>query len=174
MAMPIRVAFLVATTSASLCACTLPPPASSGGVAAGGETISISRGPCFGFCPVYELSIDPRGTLRFEGLRHTASLGVRTGEPGPRAYGKVRSLLERFRPTRGTEQDLECAWVQTDTSVLTLGWETMAGEKTTLRYQLGCPGGEGPQLERALDKLLGTLESDQWARQTTRPGTPRG
>ncbi|GEM_PF-4065285 len=49
------------------------------------ETIAISVGPCFGFCPVYNVTIAPEGAVRFQGLRHTAVLGEMRREAGTEA-----------------------------------------------------------------------------------------
>lgn len=138
------------------------------------ETITIGVGPCFGFCPVYDASISPNGTVRFEGRRHTAVLGERTRAAGPATYRDLARDLAIYRPATGTETVVECTAVVSDTSPYIVTWTDATGSKTTATVQGGCPDGAGHELFgilRAVPSRLGILE---WSRQTTRPGASRG
>ena len=42
------------------------------------DTVSLERGPCFGTCPVYRVSLDRAGNVRFEGHRFVADSGIST------------------------------------------------------------------------------------------------
>ena len=53
-------------------------------------TISLERGPCFGTCPVYKVTLDRSGAVRFEGRRFVADTGLSTGSVAP---ARVDSLL---------------------------------------------------------------------------------
>ena len=44
-----------------------------------GNGITLERGPCFGTCPVYTVTLDRSGAVRFEGRRFVADSGVSTG-----------------------------------------------------------------------------------------------
>ena len=43
-----------------------------------GTTVTLERGPCFGTCPVYRVSLDRAGNVRFEGHRFVADSGIST------------------------------------------------------------------------------------------------
>ena len=40
------------------------------------DTVSLERGPCFGTCPVYRVTLDRGGNVRFEGRRFVADSGI--------------------------------------------------------------------------------------------------
>jgi hypothetical protein len=42
------------------------------------DTVSLERGPCFGTCPVYRVTLDRAGNVRFEGRRFVADSGIST------------------------------------------------------------------------------------------------
>ena len=54
--------------------------------------ITLERRPCFGTCPVYTVTLERSGAVRFEGRRFVADTGVVTG-PIPAA--RVDSLFAR-------------------------------------------------------------------------------
>jgi hypothetical protein len=45
---------------------------------AGSPLITLERQPCFGFCPVYTLTIHEDGTVIYMGFQHVVEIGVRT------------------------------------------------------------------------------------------------
>lgn len=92
---------------AALSACANAPTMSPTS-AASAETIAISVGPCFGFCPVYKISVAPGGTIQFNGERHTAVLGGKTREAGSARYAEVARALAPYRPQRGTKVETTC------------------------------------------------------------------
>jgi hypothetical protein len=73
---------------AALAACALgcasgPRPAAYGGsppapTSGDADGVTLERGPCFGTCPVYAVTIDRTGAVRFEGRRFVADSGVST------------------------------------------------------------------------------------------------
>ncbi|HUD27978.1 MAG TPA: DUF6438 domain-containing protein [Novosphingobium sp.] len=148
----------------------LKPPAPS---ARESEEIRISRGPCFGFCPVYILAVTPAGRVDFEGERHTAALGPRSRAVGRGVYEKVRGALAPLRPATGSEREVPCPSAATDMSTLTVEWITAGGTRTALRHRIGCRDPEGAGIERTVDAQLRLLEVDEWAAQKTWPGDPR-
>lgn len=159
--------------SLGACASTSQVPTKS---AAGGslETIAVSVGPCFGFCPVYDVVLAPNGDVRFSGKRHTAELGDRAGHTSVQTYRAVAGDLAPFRPADGTTQRVECTAAISDTASYTITWTAADGRRAVATHQAGCQDGPG----RALDGVLATLPQRlgvaAWARQTTRPGSSRG
>lgn len=69
----VRACFLAVTL---VCACggTPPSPPPDPGP---GDRIEMSRGPCFGACPVYTVTVRADGRVRFEGLEFVKVTGVR-------------------------------------------------------------------------------------------------
>jgi hypothetical protein len=77
-------AWLVAAWLPAACARTVPPSPevetrSTTQVAPATGSVSLERGPCFGTCPVYKVTVDRSGAVRFEGRRFVADTGVFTG-----------------------------------------------------------------------------------------------
>lgn len=145
----------------------LPTPAS--------EEIRISRGPCFGFCPVYALAVTPAGRVDFKGERHTAVLGPRSHSVGRAGYEDVRRAFAPVRPPTGSEQAFSCtSEAPTDMSSLTIEWIGATGTRTTLTYRMGCRDEAGTRIERTVNDQLRRLEADGWAAQKTWPGDTRG
>ncbi|WP_237449726.1 DUF6438 domain-containing protein [Novosphingobium silvae] len=138
------------------------------------EEIRISRGPCFGFCPVYRIAVTPAGRVDFEGERHTAVLGPRSHSAGRDAYEAVRRALAPVRPATGTERAVPCPGAATDMSSLTVEWISADGTRTALTHRMGCRDAGAAQVERTVDEQLRRLGVDGWAAQKTWPGDTRG
>ena len=92
---------LVVAASASLAAACARPaspgPSAAGPATDAGQTradsavrITLERGPCFGTCPVYSVTLDGSGAILFEGRRFVADTGISTGRV-PRA--RIDSLV---------------------------------------------------------------------------------
>jgi hypothetical protein len=89
-------AALAAASLAAACARPAPPsppaagPSAAGPSAAAGQApadsavrIRLERGPCFGACPVYSVTLDGSGAVLFEGRRFVADTGISTGTVPP-------------------------------------------------------------------------------------------
>jgi hypothetical protein len=74
-------------------ACNITTPETTGGPADGGEVelITLERQPCFGFCPVYTLSIRGDGTVEYDGGQNVEVTGPQTATIDPAA---VQSLAD--------------------------------------------------------------------------------
>jgi hypothetical protein len=149
---------------------TLPAPEP----APRGETVRVSVGPCFGFCPVYTLGLTPNGEVLFRGERHTAVLGARTRRVSAADARAAAAALRPFRPADGTTAALPCKQLVSDQSRRTITWTDAQGRATTLEHDRGCRSAEAQALDAVLDALPARLGADGWARQVTRPGTSRG
>jgi hypothetical protein len=83
-------------------ACARPVPSSSEletrrsttPIAPAADTISLERGPCFGTCPVYKVTVDRSGAVRFEGRRFVADTGVSTGAAPAASVDSLFAELE--------------------------------------------------------------------------------
>jgi hypothetical protein len=138
------------------------------------EPVTIAVGPCFGFCPVYEVTVLPDGTIDFTGQRHTAVLGDRHGSMDAASYRRLMTDLSAFRPATGTTAQIECDAAISDTPTYTITWGGADGRKTIATHQGGCPGGAGQRLDAVLRRLPDQLGIAEWMRQVTRPGVSRG
>lgn len=156
-----------------LSACATAPKAGPGAPAAL-ETIAVSVGPCFGFCPVYKLGITPDGTVAFDGERHTAVLGQRTRAAGRAAYDRTAAGLAPYRPATGATAETTCETRISDLQQYHLTWTAADGTVTTLNHDRGCRSPRNEALNELLQALPTQLGVEPWARQTTRPGVSRG
>lgn len=59
------------------------------------RTVSLERGPCFGTCPVYRVTIDQGGRVRFEGRRFVADTGLSTADVPAARVDSLFVELER-------------------------------------------------------------------------------
>lgn len=136
--------------------------------------ILVSVGPCFGFCPVYDVTVFPDGTIDFAGQRHTTVLGARRGNAGAAVYRRLLADLSPFRPAAGATAQVECDAAISDTPSYTITWTEPDGRRTTATHQGGCPRGPGHRLDPVLQGLPDRLGIATWTRQVTRPGVSRG
>src|SRR3546814_16302346 len=102
-----------------------------------GEAIAISRGPCFGFCPVYDVAVSPGGRVDFEGTRNTVVLGTRSRSAGKAAYRKVSRSLAPPRPATGQDVEFQCTAQHTATPLFPIEWTSAPGP----HHALPCPQG---------------------------------
>jgi hypothetical protein len=58
---------------------------------------SLERGPCYGTCPIYKVSVFSDGTLKYEGIRFVKKTGAQTGKLKP---GDLDQLVKAFRDAR--------------------------------------------------------------------------
>jgi hypothetical protein len=58
-------------------------------------TIRLRRGPCFGFCPIYEVILQADGRATWNGERFVDRLGPYEGEISPGDFGHVAAFVER-------------------------------------------------------------------------------
>lgn len=54
--------------------------------------VTLQRGPCFGFCPVYNVMAFGDGTIVYTGIRHVDEIGVRVYQTHP---DNVESVIHR-------------------------------------------------------------------------------
>ena len=158
---------IVAASAALAAACARPatpaPSAARPSGAAGQATadsavrITLERGPCFGTCPVYSVTLDGSGAVLFEGRRFVADTGLSTGRVPP---ARIDSLVAALTAggyfdfaDRYTAGEPGCERYATDLpSVIT---EVRAGGRTKrVEHDHGCM--EAPQ---ALTALEGRIDS---------------
>lgn len=139
-----------------------------------GESISVSFGPCYGYCPVYDVRIGSNGSVSFHGERHTAVLGDRTVRKSANTYRKAACLLASFRPSAGTTADTQCDDRATDHPHYRIVWKDANGQEAVLLHDRGCRSSANTRLNTAIDQLPNLLGVSRYAKETQRPGTSRG
>lgn len=163
--------FAALTLTATLGACALIPAETP---PVGGETVSYSVGPCFGFCPVYTVSVTPDGHVAFDGERHTATLGKQDHDGGAHTYRTISNTLAAYRPATGTTADTECESRMSDQQHYRIVWTAVDGTETVLQHDKGCRSAKNDQLNKTMENLPAKLGIADWTKQTTRPGVGRG
>ena len=159
----------------TLGACATVAPGAAPSPATGAPTsIAISVGPCFGFCPVYDVKIAADGAVAFTGERHTAVLGTRERRATPEVYRALAADLAPFRPADGSTAAVPCTVSITDMASYTITWTGATGQQTVATHRGGCREGAGHDLDVVLRALPQRLGIEDWMRQTTRPGVSRG
>lgn len=123
------------------------------------ETIAVSVGPCFGFCPVYKMWVAPGGAVAFDGERHTAVLGARSRDAGAAAYEGVAAALRPYRPNTGAAAETKCEQRISDQQTYEIRWSGPAGT-TTLSHDKGCRSPSNDRLNAVLASIPGRLGID--------------
>lgn len=129
-----------------------------------GETIAMSVGPCFGFCPVYSVEAKPGGQVVFVGERHTAVEGRRETRAPAGGYAAVARSLAPYRPATGTSAQTSCDRQATDMSRYTVVWTAADGTQTTLNHDGGCMSAQNARLMEALKATPARLGVEGWVR----------
>lgn len=142
---------------------TEPPP-----TATADTLVSLRRTACYGRCPVYAVSVDGAGTVRYVGERHVRVAGARTATVDRAA---VAALVAAFAaaghaamPDSLTWGSDACEAFATDHpgAVTTL---RAGGAEKAVVHNHGCAGFDGRDalvaLEDEVDRALGT---SRWVR----------
>lgn len=138
------------------------------------ETLAISRGACFGFCPVYRVSATSSGTVEFTGVRHTAYLGNKQVRVGRDVVARLMAQLAPFRPTAGAAA-FQCEAGVSDQSDYIVTWSAGTNSQpNSLTFNSGCHSVEGLKLRSILESAPPLLGIGDEAKQLTRPGASRG
>ncbi|MGH7526774.1 MAG: DUF6438 domain-containing protein [Gemmatimonadales bacterium] len=122
--------------------------------------ITLERTPCFGSCPVYQVSIARSGLIRWEGKNHVA-------QPGPASAQipseRVDSLVNELRAggyfdfaERYVLDAPACGQYATDSPTVITS-VTLEGGSKRIQHDYGCSGAppELGRLERRIDEVAG-------------------
>lgn len=152
----LRAAYLVAV-GAILSACgplaRTPTPASTEPIPFDFQ-VTLERGPCFGSCPVYTLTVRADGAVEFEGWSFVAAEGSRT------------ALLDAATVRRLRDAVIDSAFYQlvdryevqaTDPPSITTTVKMNGQTKSVYHYGLGC-GTDLDEAPEGLCRLEGMLE----------------
>ncbi len=130
--------------------------------------ISLERGVCFGFCPIYRVTIEGDGTVTWEGEQHVEVVGTETAQIEPE---QVQELVAAFQAldffalkdsyTEKCEPDGTCSTVTDLPSTTTT--INLNGQIKSVTNYYGGPEGLA-ELEIMIDEIANT---QQWI------GTPQ-
>ena len=146
---------LLAVAVTAMAACS---PADKGVVQGntGDPVISLSEGPCFGTCPIYNMTIRPNGTFTLFGERFVRDTGVQEGAIGADAWGEAVNALEaaNFWSVEANQTPANLTNCHTDAPTARITWRTEDGREKTLTYDAGCGVRKTQDLVIALREAL--------------------
>lgn len=98
--------------------------------------IEYEAGACFGFCPIYKMTINEDRTATFEAIRFNFSRDVQSeenegtfkGKIDPEKYKELLSMLNSLHP-----QDLKDYYVNKNISDLPTSYLTLSSEEGTVK-----------------------------------------
>lgn len=135
-------------------------------------SISYETTPCFGFCPIYRVTVNADGSGLFEGRRHSAFQGQRRFRITPAQFRAFVARLAPARPARGDivyDRGTSCQGAgppPTDHPSIIVTW-TEARRRQTLHFYTGC---RNPAIRRALDEARGLLPIERLINPPRRDG----
>lgn len=135
------------------------------------DHIAMTRGPCFGACPMYTVTVWGDGRVRFEGDQFVMQRGEHTrtiDAASAAALFAAADSIDFYRlPTDITPANASvcgASWTDMPSAEITIVW---AGRVRTVSHYHGCP--EAPEqltaFERRIDAVAGVAE---WVGSTRR------
>ncbi|NII11955.1 hypothetical protein HBF24_14885 [Oleiagrimonas sp. C23AA] len=129
--------------------------------------LRIERGPCFGACPEYSVTVLGDGSVTFIGHRHVASMGVHKRQMAPADYARLVKAVDGMDIYALDENYAVKATDQPTSYITVIGPK---GAKRIRHYGAGCgpEGGAAPgpdnappalcRFERLLESLSGVSD----------------
>lgn len=124
--------------------------------------ITLERTECFGFCPVYKLTITADGSVVFEGRRFVKQEGVTISSVSPERLKQLMAEFDRVKffslEDDYSETRLSCPTDQPSaiTSI------RINGKSKTINHYLGCLEPKVPkgltELENKIDEIVNTAQ----------------
>lgn len=145
----------MAVLAASAQAAPRPRPVSS---------ISYETTACYGFCPVYKVTVNVDGSGTFEGREHVAALGERQFRISRAQFAALARHLEPIRPARGDvryDAASRCRGAglpPTDGASMVVTWRGAPRAPQTLLFYSGCPQRDVQTRLRDAPRLLPIAE----------------
>jgi len=127
------------------------------------DQITLERGPCFGTCPIYKLTITSDGSVTFDGKRFTKTTGIATGNITATDFRALVSEFEKINyfslPDAFTPQTKNCPNAMTDMPSANTSIR-LKGQSKNVYHYYGC-GTQGvlpklTALENKIDEVVGT------------------
>jgi len=124
-------------------------------------TIQMSRGPCFGSCPSYTITIHGDGLVEYAGGKHVKVQGSQTGVVSKEQIVDILASLDRAK--FWSLEDRAFAWCFDSGSVSVS--VSIDGETKRVVSDDGCTGGKsGPQAQfvKSSAEIDTIVRSDKW------------
>lgn len=120
------------------------------------EAVTYSRQPCFGFCPVYSVTMTPEGEGVFIGQHHTAVTGERRFTVDRATAARFIEHLGAVKPASGDRriemQSADCGMAPTDMPSIDVKWDANTGAAPqSLHLYLGCRSDEANRVRSVLE-----------------------
>ena len=145
----------------SLAACAAPPAAPTPSAS---DQISMTRGPCFGACPMYTVTVWGDGRVQFEGDRFVAQTGARSKTIDAAAVAGLFALADEIGffdlpadITPANEPACGSAWTDMPSAETAIVW---SDRDHTVNHYHGCPKAPAglTSFEERIDAVAGTAE----------------
>lgn len=161
--MSIRRFVLVALAALGLAACAPVQPSSAQEDSA--VTITLTRGVCFGFCPVYRVSISADGEVIYNGEQFVNVRGEQRARISPEA---VRGLLARFDEIgfESLQDEYRAPVTDHPTHTITL---TRNGRSKTVTDYAGLNAGMPRAVRDLQDEIDRVANTAQWVLRDGQP-----
>lgn len=129
---------------------------------AGADTITVSVGPCFGQCPIYDFAISSNGHVQFRSWNFEGPPNPKSRWVGADRYEAVASALAAYRPPASLP---DCSESWTDAQTIDIVWTDRSGRAATLSHYTGdtCPDSEA--LSQVIETLPDLAGVSQWIKE---------
>ncbi len=132
------------------------------------EQFTLARTACFGFCPIYRVTVDQSDALYFEGERFVAEEGATLSKrlPGG-SFNKLVKIAKSYGfssydPRYPNEAANNCGAVATDMPSVIISFESKSLTHEVNLYQ-GCFDFEGRErFEEMVAAMDAVLDVDKW------------
>jgi hypothetical protein len=154
----------VALCAALLAACAgaAAQPGGGGGSLQGFERLTLERGGCYGYCPIYRIVIAADGRTEYWGERNVKVEGIHVSQLGADALRQLKALVNEVGffdlRDRYDSKEAGCTSVATDSPTVQVSVRA-GGRLKSLEHYLGCGGPVGARLARfedAIDRIAAT------------------
>lgn len=135
-------------------------------------SISYETTACFGYCPIYRVTVSADGSGLFEGRRFSAFQGQRRFRITPAQFRAFAARLGPARPARGDivyDRGTSCQGAgppPTDHPSIIVTW-VEPRRRQTLHFYTGC---RNPDIRRALDEARSLLPIERLINPPRRDG----
>jgi len=124
--------------------------------------ITLERTECFGFCPVYKLTITADGSVVFEGRRFVKQEGVTISSVSPERLKQLMAEFDRvnFFSLEDDYSEIRLSCPTDQPSAITS--VRINGRSKTINHYLGCLEPKVPkgltELENKIDEIVNTAQ----------------
>lgn len=124
-------------------------------------SITLEETPCFGFCPVYTMTLNSDGSYILDGGRHSRTEGVQEDALARAAYDQAAGALREAefdsRPKQIVMGAPSCETPRTDAQTAIITWRRPEGTKQ-VRFYKGCGL---PAMKAAVKALRAAMDYDR-------------